>query len=265
MAPVQCSHSRSELSHDPRARLRTLMRHAESDRPPPANPDLAHSPPKRTRWAAFARHWLPESWVGSRVDPGRAGLLGLLLLGLVAAGIVAFTVWAERPTAEPAAPPPQRPPELLTPAPSAEPSVLVVSVVGKVARPGLVEVRAGGRVADALAAAGGPLPDTDITALNLARKVVDGEQLVVGAPLAQGAETASGSGQAAVAGGDGKLDLNAANVEQLDQLPGVGQVTAERIVRWRTEHGRFASVDQLRNVPGIGQERLARLRDLVRV
>lgn len=253
------------MSPDPRARLHTLMRQAEADRPPPAHQDLAHSPPKRTRWTAFAEHWLPESWLRSRVDPGRAGLLGLVLMGLVAAGIVAITVWAERPTAEPATQPAQRPPVLMTPAPSAEPSALVVSVVGRVVRPGLVEVRAGARVADALAAAGGPLPDTDITALNLARKVVDGEQLVVGVPVAQGADAALGSGQAAVAGGDGKLDLNAADLEQLDQLPGVGRVTAERIVRWRTEHGRFASVDQLRNVPGIGQTRLTRLRDLVRV
>lgn len=198
------------------------------------------------------------------MDPGRAGLLGLLLVGLVAAGVIAVTVWAERPVAAPAPQPPQRPPVFGMVAPRADPPSLVVSVVGRVVRPGLVEVRSGARVADALAAAGGPLPDSDITALNLARKVVDGEQLVVAVPTPSGTEPGAVNGRAA-SDGDGKLDLNAADVEQLDQLPGIGRVMAERIVRWRTEHGRFASVDQLREVGGIGHTRWARLRELVRV
>lgn len=191
-------------------------------------------------------------------------MLGLLLVGMVAAGVVAVTVWAERPIAAPVPQPPQRPPVLGMVGPSQPPS-LVVSVVGRVARPGLVEVRAGARVADALAAAGGPLPDTDVTALNLARKLVDGEQLAVAVPVPPAAEPGSANNQAEVSGGAGKVDLNAADVEQLDQLPGIGRVMAERIVRWRTEHGRFASAEQLREVGGIGQTRWARLRELVRV
>jgi competence protein ComEA len=237
------------------------MRQGGTEKPPDS--DATSGPPERTRWSTLVERWLPESWVRSRVDPGRAGLLGLLLLGLIAAGVVAVTVWAERPVAAPAPEPSRRPPVLDMVAPSPPPT-LVVSVVGRVARPGLVEVRAGARVADALAAAGGPLPDTDVTALNLARKLVDGEQLAVAVPTPPAAEPASANGQAATATGDGKLDLNAADVEQLDQLPGIGRVTAERIVRWRTEHGRFASIDQLREVGGIGQTRWSRLRDLVR-
>lgn len=251
------------------------MRQSALDQPPPTDPDPPSGSSKRAWWATVAERWLPESWVQSRVDPGRAGLLGLLLVGLVVAGIVAVTVWSQRPTAAPVSQLPERPPVLVSAPPvapaigppmsSAEPPSLVVSVVGRVARPGLVEVRPGARVADALAAAGGPLPDTDITALNLARKVVDGEQLAVAVPGVPSAGHPPATGRVAGGSGDGKLDLNAADVEQLDQLPGIGRAMAERIVRWRTEHGRFASVDQLRDVGGIGRVRLTRLRDLVRV
>jgi competence protein ComEA len=132
-----------------------------------------------------------------------------------------------------------------------------------VKQPGLVRVPPGSRVADVLEAAGGPLPDADLSGVNLARKVGDGEQVAVGVPPAPDA------GQAAANGGDGgpagPLDLNSAGIEQLDALPGVGPVTAQRIVEWRTRNGRFATVDQLREVEGIGERRLGQLRGLVRV
>ncbi|MFD0922111.1 ComEA family DNA-binding protein [Saccharopolyspora rosea] len=178
-------------------------------------------------------------------------------MALVVVGCVVTATWLQRPVAEPAPPLPLSPPP--PPAASA-PAQLVVSVVGKVERPGLVTVPAGSRVADALDAAGGPLPDTDVTALNLARRLVDGEQLYVAVPA-----PAQAAGQSGGGAGDGKVDLNTATEEQFDALPGIGEVTARRIVQWRTEHGRFDSVDQLREVGGIGESRFARLRELVRV
>ena len=146
----------------------------------------------------------------------------------------------------------------------------MVSVSGKVRRPGLVEVPAGSRVADVLDAAGGALPGTDLAGLNLARRVVDGEQVAVAVPPAPDAAAAPlGAAPAAGAAGPaapvGKVDLNSATVAQLDVLPGVGPVTAQRILEWRTRNGRFARVEQLREVDGIGERRFAQLRELVTV
>jgi competence protein ComEA len=144
-------------------------------------------------------------------------------------------------------------------------ATLVVHVVGTVARPGIVTVPIGARVADAIAAAGGALPGTDMSSINLARLVTDGEQVVVGLPPPAVAPPtgAQGDGSAGVAGGP--LDLNAATVDQLQDLPGVGPVLAQRIVEWRNANGRFTSVEELQEVSGIGEQRLAELRDLVRV
>jgi competence protein ComEA len=100
--------------------------------------------------------------------------------------------------------------------------------------------------------------------LNIARRLSDGEQLLVGVAPPPG-QPVDGATSASAAGTSRKVDLNAATLEQLDVLPGVGPVTAQRILDWRAAHGRFTSVDQLREVSGIGPARLARLKDLVRV
>jgi competence protein ComEA len=150
---------------------------------------------------------------------------------------------------------------------------LVVSVSGRVARPGLVRLAPGSRVGDAVDAAGGATPDADLTGLNLAARLSDGEQVVVGvpapAPSASAAgpagPPATGAGGGAAAAPGGRVDLNTATLEQLDQLPGVGPVTAQRILEWRTQNGRFAAVEQLQEVSGIGDARFATLRDLVAV
>lgn len=142
---------------------------------------------------------------------------------------------------------------------AAEQAELVVSVVGKVAKPGLVRIKPGARVADVIEAAGGAKPGTDLTSLNLARTVADGEQVHVGVPqppAAAGGEPAAGSEPA-------PLDLNAATSEQLQTLPGVGEVTARRILDWRAQHGSFTAVEQLREIEGIGERRLAALREYV--
>lgn len=137
---------------------------------------------------------------------------------------------------------------------------VVVHVVGEVTAPGLVELPDGARVADAIEAAGGVTPAAVLAGVNLARPVVDGEQVVV---PAEGEEVASAV--PTVGGGEvGPLDLNSADAEALDGLPGVGPVLAERIVAWREQNGRFSSVDELVEVSGIGPALLADVRDLVR-
>lgn len=138
------------------------------------------------------------------------------------------------------------------------PRNLVVSVVGKVAEQGLVTVTPGARVADALAAAGGAAAGANLATINLARKLSDGEQIYVDIPIPPGM---AAGGQA----GSSRIDLNTATAEQLEELPGVGEVTAQRILEWRAENGRFTSVEQLLDVSGIGDTRLADIRGRVTV
>ena len=148
------------------------------------------------------------------------------------------------------------------------PPTVLVHVVGQVATPGVVTLGAGSRVADAVAKAGGALPNADLERVNLARVVVDGEQVHVpapGEPLPSGSDGAGAtSGPAAAAGtardGHQLVNLNTADVAALDTLPGVGPVLAQRIVQWRQEHGRFSSVEELNEVSGIGDKLFAQLR-----
>jgi len=135
---------------------------------------------------------------------------------------------------------------------------LVVHVLGEVKRPGLVRLPPGSRVADAIAAAGGLRSGGSSGELNLARLLVDGEQVEVSHDAAPDAPAPSDGGAAT-----GPVNLNTATLEQLDTLPGVGPVMAGRILDWRTQHGRFASVDQLREVSGIGDRTFERLSPLV--
>lgn len=142
---------------------------------------------------------------------------------------------------------------------------VVVHVSGSVRRPGLVRLSPGARVLDAITAAGGLVRAGDAESLNLARPVVDGEQIVAGAAAAALAgATAVPPGAGAPTGG-GPINLNTADADLLQELPGVGPVLAGRIVDWRTKNGPFRSVDDLGEVSGIGESRLADLRDLVRV
>jgi competence protein ComEA len=154
-----------------------------------------------------------------------------------------------------------------------------VYVVGQVRHPGVVSLVNGARVEDAVKAAGGATERADLAVINLARKVQDGEQIVVPKPgetvpaAALDAGGGAGGAGAGGTGGDGTagggpgapIDLNTATVAQLDTLPGVGPVIAGRIVAWRQDNGRFATVDDLGEVSGIGEATLAKLRPLVRV
>lgn len=172
--------------------------------------------------------------------------------------------------------------------PRGSPGRLVVDVVGQVAHPGVVTVPDGSRVVDVLTAAGGALPNADVQRLNLARVVADGEQLFVPRPgetppaavdAVGGAGSGSGSGSGSgngPGGGSGSgsgggsgpaapVNLNTANLAALDTLPGVGPVLAQRILDWRSQHGRFSTVDELGEVSGIGDKLLEQIRPRVRV
>ncbi len=144
-------------------------------------------------------------------------------------------------------------------------AALVVHVVGAVRRPGLYRLRDGARVADAVSRAGGATRKADLSGLNLAAPLVDGVQVLVPSRvLAGGAAPGAGSSSATGAGAvAGKLSLASATAEELDELPGVGPVTAQQIIDYRTEHGPFRSVDDLDAVPGIGPTRVEQLRELV--
>ena len=145
---------------------------------------------------------------------------------------------------------------------------IVVDVGGKVRRPGIRRLPAGSRVADALRAAGGVRPGVSTEGLNRARFLVDGEQVLVGAPAGTAAAPpGSGNGAGGAAAGAGPaapVSLSTATVDQLDILPGVGPVLAQHIIDYRTRHGGFRSVDELRQVNGIGDRRFADLRAMVR-
>jgi competence protein ComEA len=147
---------------------------------------------------------------------------------------------------------------------------LVVYVSGRVRHPGVVSLASGSRVQDALKAAGGALPRSDLTSINLAQLLADGEQILV-AKVGAGSSVSAGSPGAGPGGGAGGrsggavVDINTGDVTALDSLPGVGPVLAQRIVDWRTAHGRFTSVDELDEVSGIGDKLMAEIRPHVRV
>lgn len=247
-----------------------------------------------------ARRATPEPAPGWRAklrwDPGRRGLIAL---GLAVVVIVAATGWwlaAAHPAALPinavgdgpagtptasgapsaigqptvgtASPLPAVTPE--PPAVASASASVVVDIAGKVRRPGVYTLPTGARVYDALRAAGGVRRHAGTLALNLAAPLLDGEQIVVGAP-AVAVPTAAGlppvnvASSGAATGSTAPVDLNTATLDQLEALPGVGPVLGQNILDWRAAHRQFTSVDQLRDVSGIGDVRLAQLRPLVTV
>jgi competence protein ComEA len=221
--------------------------------PPPAAPAVPATPAEDAEDAEDAD--VPPPVPYGRLDPGRRAAAALVVAALLAAVVAGGFVLRGRPqevvvpqvvatgTPLPGAP--------VAPTPATE---VVVAVAGEVARPGLVRLSAGSRVDDAVRAAGGVVAGADVGLLNLARKLVDGEQVLVGVDAPPGTAPA-----AAAAPAGGPVDLNTATVADLDALPGIGPVLAQRIVDWRTEHGRFASVEQLREVTGIGESKYADL------
>ena len=256
-----------------RERLRRLLVEAQGDGWVPDDDlddrdDVAKPLPDRSgdgMPVGIGRHRLPAKTV--RWSPGAPGARSLWVVGLAAALLLAAWTWWDRPQVDPVPAPPSS--ATTAPAPTTTSvgevartsATVVVSVVGQVVHPGLVTVPTGARVADAIEAAGGLLPGADPASVNLAAVVADGQQIAVGVP---GAPAVGGAGGPPGPGG-GLVNLNTASVAELDTLPGIGPVLAERIVAYRTAQGPFASVDALDDVPGIGPAIAAELAELVTV
>ena len=185
-----------------------------------------------------------------QISRGRAlAYVVALLLGLTLAGRVVFHTGAH-PRAAPVA-------MRATTAPARK---VLIHVVGAVRKPGLYRLTEGSRIDDAIKAAGGAKPRADLQLINLAAPVADGQQVFV---AVRGSEAPAGSSAAGSSAAGGHVHLNTATLEELDTLPGVGPVTAQKILDYRNEHGAFKSVDELDAVPGIGPARLAELKKVV--
>lgn len=267
--------------------------------------------PAGDSWTARLADRMPLALRGARWSVSPAAVVGVLVVTV----LVAVAVAVRTATAAPGVPVPARPAAVAgaasaaagsptpagaaAPTPAASPAPggpsvagaaeavvrtpgsagqVVVHVVGQVAEPGLVRLAVGARVDDALTAAGGATDEADLGQVNLARLVVDGEQVFVPRPgevppgggagasvTAPAGPSPAGAGAAAGAPAGSPLDLNAATLADLDGLPGIGPVLAQRILDWREQNGRFTSVEELGEVSGIGDRVLENLRPLVRV
>ncbi|MFI7443905.1 helix-hairpin-helix domain-containing protein [Nonomuraea indica] len=198
--------------------------------------------------------------------PGGPALKALVALAVLAAIVAGISVWRSQPVPEPLPAPASPPPasHRHVPATPSSTASVTVHVTGKVRKPGIYTLPMGARVADAVTAAGGARHATATASVNLARRLLDGEQILIGAPPGAAVPAAPvpapGTDPAATV-----LDLNTATAEQLEQLPGVGEVLAARIAEFRTANGGFTSVAQLQEVPGIGPRKYTEIRGKVRV
>lgn len=220
-----------------------------------------------------------------RVDPGRRSVLALGVGVVLAAALTGVWLVSSRPDPVPvsAAVPALSAPSsgtgpgraatsaTATPSSTPTPTVIVVDVAGRVHRPGVYRLKRGARVDDAVKAAGGALRGVDVSSLNLAAVLVDGQQVAVGrhgataGPSLPGPTGPAGGGPATSPANGSPVNLNTATLDQLETLPGIGPALGQRILDYRSEHGSFTGVDQLDDVSGIGTVTFARLKVLVTV
>lgn len=203
----------------------------------------------------------------SRLRVGVGAAVVLMLAGLAVAVLVA-TLGSHGVTTEVSTPRPVGTASGTASSPASSPaserSVIYVHILGAVSRPGLLVLRDGDRAVDAVAAAGGFVPSADLSQLNLARPLVDGEQIYVpvigeAPPLAP----TGGAGSTAATGG--RVNLNTADQAALETLPRVGPALAKRILDWKKVNGKFTAIEDLMSVTGVGQKTFDGLKDLVTV
>ena len=180
---------------------------------------------------------------------------GLVILLTLTIGLGGFYFLNSRPQAEPVVIQ-----EIPTAATESVTTLLIINVAGKVKNPGVYQLPPGSRVVDALEAAGQQLKGVDISDINLARVLVDGEQILIGSN-----RTVSGKVAAKKITADNPLDINRATIAQLDTLPGIGPVTAQRIIDYRTKAGRINAVDELKKISGLGGVKFEEIKALLRV
>jgi competence protein ComEA len=211
------------------------------------------------------------SRIGDMTRASPAELAMLAILAAVAVG-GSFTVYLRTSRRPPEGRPTVLESRAAVPEPSPSPLPIVVHVAGMVVSPGVYELAQGSRVNDALAVAGGALPGADLEILNLAALLSDGERIFISRP-GQAASSGprappgapAGPGATSAGGPPGKLNLNTASAAELDGLPGVGPVLAQRILDFRQKKGRFSSVRQLREVQGVGPKKYEAIKELVTV
>lgn len=222
---------------------------------------------------AGTRPWLREA-AGRAFEFGRAHLAAVVVVLLVGVAWSAYSLLQARSSPVAAAAPVIQTSPSPTPQPSGATTAqpVMVHVIGAVRKPGVVKLAEGSRVADAISAAGGLSESAAPGELNLAQVLADGVQVKIGNSKHPGgwirdsADTGSaGSSGGSTAGDPAKVALNTATLEQLDTLPGVGPVTAQKILDWRKEHGRFTAITELQEVDGIGPKTYADLADHVRL
>ena len=184
---------------------------------------------------------------------------GLMLVFILTIGIAGFYFINSRPSMQPALGQDLNP-GMVQENISEAPVDLIINVAGKVNNPGVYQLPKGSRVIDAIKAAGNQRNGVDISDINLARILVDGEQILVGSP-----KPSSGKIVAKKITIDNPLDINRATITQLDTLPGIGPVTAQRIIDYRTKVGRINSVDELKKISGLGGAKFEEIKSLLRV
>ena len=184
---------------------------------------------------------------------------GLMLVFILTIGIAGFYFINSRPSMQPALGQDLNP-GMVQETVSESPVDLIINVAGKVNNPGVYQLPKGSRVIDAIKAAGNQRNGVDISDINLARILVDGEQILVGSP-----KPSSGKIVAKKITIDNPLDINRATITQLDTLPGIGPVTAQRIIDYRTKVGRINSVDELKKISGLGGTKFEEIKSLLRV
>jgi len=184
---------------------------------------------------------------------------GLMLVFILTIGIAGFYFINSRPSMQPALAQDLNP-GMVQENVSESPVDLIINVAGKVNNPGVYQLPKGSRVIDAIKAAGNQRNGVDISDINLARILVDGEQILVGSP-----KPLSGKIAPKKITIDSPLDINRATITQLDSLPGIGPVTAQRIIDYRTKVGRINSVDELKKISGLGGAKFEEIKSLLRV